>query len=38
LGEISSFGRYFLALGAYFLKNIAQMIWAQFSLIAQNSP
>jgi hypothetical protein len=31
LGEISPFGRNFLALGAhFFLKNIAQMIWAQF--------
>jgi hypothetical protein len=24
------FGHIFLPLGAYFLKNIAQMIWAQF--------
>jgi hypothetical protein len=39
LGEISQFGRHFLALGAFSQKNIAQMIWAQFffKTIAQNS-
>jgi hypothetical protein len=40
LGEISPFGRNFLTLGAFFLKNIAQIIWADFFFkkIAQNSP
>jgi hypothetical protein len=30
LGKISPFGRNFLALGAFFLKNVAQMIWEKF--------
>jgi ATP sulfurylase len=39
LGEILLFGRDFIAVGAFFLKNIAHMIWAQFfQKIAQNSP
>jgi hypothetical protein len=30
LGKISALGQYFLALGAFLSKNIAQRIWVQF--------
>jgi hypothetical protein len=39
LGEISPFQRIFMSMGAFFLKNIAQIIWAHFfQKMARNSP